>query len=400
MRPFFQNYLINRKPIKIVIFDFMKRKVFFGFIIFCLGWMFFSGSCKNDLDINAPYRESVAVYALISTSDTVNYVRVNRVFLGEGDATQIAQIQDSAYFKPGEVTVYVEKYYNGQKKQTIPFSETFVQLSPGVFNTNQLIYRSTFKFKADTNVTSANIVDFQYKLVVKNNVTGKIFTATTKLVRSIRGCPGSLPGCFFRELPLPAYNVNIPVNGNANVVIGSVVNAKVYNFSYRFYWRDSLFDGTIIPRSLDFTLGTRISNGISGGENIDFSYPGSIFYSTIRDKVPDDSNVMKRLADSISFYFDLGGEEFYWYNEINGTSGSFGQEKPIYTNIDNGGVGFFTGKYRYVFTRKFFNFSDFSQQDSVMSQLTVQNLMQNCKTICKRFKGPGWATNTGGSCCY
>ena len=356
--------------------------------------------CKNELEINAPYRESVAIYAMISTSDTVNYVRVNKVFLGEGDATQIAQIQDSSYFKPGEVTVYIEKYLDGIKRQTIPFGETYLSLQPGVFNTNQLIYRSAFKFKADTNITSSVTKDFQYKLIVKNNLTGKQYTATTKLVRSIRGCPGSLPGCFFRELPIQAYNVNIPVNGNANVVIGSVVNAKVYNFSYRFHWRDSLSDGTIIPRNQDFVIGTRITNGTLGGEQVDFSYPGSIFYNTLRDKVPDDNSVMKRLADSISFYFDLAGEEFYLYNEINGVSGSFGQEKPIYTNIDGGAVGFFTGKYRFVFTRKFFNFSDFSQQDSVMSQITVQNLMTNCKVICKRFKGPGWADNTGGSCCY
>ena len=357
-------------------------------------------SCNNDLDINAPYKESVAIYAMISTSDTVNYVRVNKVFLGQGDALAIAQIQDSAYFKPGEITVYIEKYYNGIKKATIPFSEEYLTIQPGVFNQNQLIYKTNYKFKADTNVTASVIQDFQYKLVVKNNLTGSVYTSTTKLVRNIRGCPGALPGCFFRELPIPAYNVNIPVNGNANVVIGSVVNAKVYNFSYRFYWRDSLLDGTIIPRSLDFVIGKKVTNGISGGEEVDFSYAGSIFYNTIRDKVLDDNNVIKRLADSISFYFDLAGEEFYWYNEINGVSGSFGQEKPIYTNIDGGAVGFFTGKYRHVFTRKFFNFADYSQQDSVMSQLTVQNLMTNCRTICKRFKGPGWADNSGGSCCY
>ena len=41
-------------------------------------------SCKNDLDALAPYKESIAVYGLIDPADSVNYIRVNRVFLGSG----------------------------------------------------------------------------------------------------------------------------------------------------------------------------------------------------------------------------------------------------------------------------------------------------------------------------
>ena len=145
-------------------------------------------SCKNDLDALAPYKESIAVYGLIDPADSVNYIRVNRVFLGSGSAVDVAQIQDSVYFRPGEATVTVEKYWNGTLKQKYVFSETYEKpLQPGVFNTNQLIYKSTQKFKADSSIGNFSGNYFEYKLVVKNNKTGAVFSSKKiNLIKEIK----------------------------------------------------------------------------------------------------------------------------------------------------------------------------------------------------------------------
>ena len=72
------------------------------------------------------------------------------VFTGR-NINQIAQVQDSVYFNPGEATVVIEKYWNGVLKQKYNFSETFEKpIDQGVFNVNQLIYKSTQKFKSDS----------------------------------------------------------------------------------------------------------------------------------------------------------------------------------------------------------------------------------------------------------
>jgi hypothetical protein len=60
-------------------------------------------SCHNKLEVLAPYKESVSVYGLLNQDDTVNYIRIGRVYLGEGNAVQMAAVQDSVWFKPGEL---------------------------------------------------------------------------------------------------------------------------------------------------------------------------------------------------------------------------------------------------------------------------------------------------------
>ncbi|MBK8876748.1 MAG: hypothetical protein IPN13_23830 [Bacteroidetes bacterium] len=45
------------------------------------GSMLFS-ACDNDIDLLAPYKEIGVVYGLINPKDTVQYVRIQRAFLG------------------------------------------------------------------------------------------------------------------------------------------------------------------------------------------------------------------------------------------------------------------------------------------------------------------------------
>jgi hypothetical protein len=111
--------------------------------------LLFFHSCKNDLDVLAPYKESVAIYGLLDNTDTINYIRVNKVFLGEGDATYMAQNADSVYFQPGEISVKLERIKNGltvsvtnpsTASMQINLRDTLIPLSSGSFNTQQRIY--------------------------------------------------------------------------------------------------------------------------------------------------------------------------------------------------------------------------------------------------------------------
>ncbi len=169
----------------------MKKLI--AFCLFGIAGLLFN-SCKNDLDSLAPYSESIVVYSLIDPADSANYVRVNRVFLGEGDANQTAQIMDSVYFKPGEAIVSIEKYWNSIKKQTYVFTETYEKpLEAGAFNSNQLIYKSKQKFKSDSSGKF-----FEYKLIVKNNLSGKIYNS--KNIKLIKFMFGSYFRLFFLQL--------------------------------------------------------------------------------------------------------------------------------------------------------------------------------------------------------
>jgi hypothetical protein len=364
------------------------RKIFvFGILATALT---LTNSCKNDLDSIAPYVESVAVYGLIDQNDSANYIRVNRVFLGKGNANEIAQIQDSAYFRPDEANVVVEKYYNGTRIQTYAFGETYeIPLQPGAFNTNQLIYKSTQKFNSDSLGKY-----FEYKLIVTNNKTGKQYTASTRLINISSLCSGVLgQNCFFSQ-----HNISIlpSVFATTNVKFISPANVGICGVDTRFYYRTVFLDNTEASRYMEFDLGNQKTSTTTGGETMDFSFKGASFYKTLPEKVQDESNLKERVMDSMAFVFKFAGTEYSLYREINGTSGSFGQEKPIYTNISNGGVGVFSSRTSIRVVKKMYNCGGGTNQQDVLTDQTRNALTTDPTTCHLLFRGPGGcAPNTG-----
>lgn len=63
-------------------------------------------SCKNDLDINANWKETIVVYGMLNVNDSVQYVRIAKAFLNENTgALQVAKISDSLYLDSAVVTL-------------------------------------------------------------------------------------------------------------------------------------------------------------------------------------------------------------------------------------------------------------------------------------------------------
>lgn len=55
--------------------------------------------CNNELDIIDDYRETPVIYGLLNLSDSIQYVRVQKAYLGEGNALLMAQYSDSIYYR-------------------------------------------------------------------------------------------------------------------------------------------------------------------------------------------------------------------------------------------------------------------------------------------------------------
>ena len=52
-------------------------------------------SCKNTLEVNAPWKETTVVYGLLNVHDTVQYIKINKAFLGNGNEMSFAKVADS-----------------------------------------------------------------------------------------------------------------------------------------------------------------------------------------------------------------------------------------------------------------------------------------------------------------
>ena len=83
----------------------MRNSLFF-FIAFVT--LMFS-ACETDFQLEGEWKDIPVVYAFLSEQDTAYYVRVEKAFLEPGgDATEIAQIPDSIYYKEEQISVSLE----------------------------------------------------------------------------------------------------------------------------------------------------------------------------------------------------------------------------------------------------------------------------------------------------
>jgi hypothetical protein len=59
-------------------------------------------SCDNDLDVLEEYTEIPVIYGLINPASTTFEIRVQKAFLGAGNALLMAQETDSTYYNPSD----------------------------------------------------------------------------------------------------------------------------------------------------------------------------------------------------------------------------------------------------------------------------------------------------------
>lgn len=325
----------------------MLKKVLFIALAFAI----FS-SCHNDLEVLAPYKESVSIYGLLNQDDTVQYVRVQKVFLGPGNAITMAQNPDSCYFKPGQLKVSLQRLKNGipvsvdnpaTTNMEIVLTETYVTVDSGVFNRNQLLYKTNHPIYEDS----------QYKLIVHNNSSKADFAS--KAIGLVRDFSNQLTYGQQQSVITPAYSfVNIVPSLGGQVIckFGSAVNTGVCGLKLRFYYTEYPISGPAVSKSTDFELGSQYTQNSTGSETIDLTYVGDGLMNSMVNQIGINSNVHHRTADSIHFLLNGAGYDVALYNQVNTTT-TLSQDKPYYTNIV-GGVGIFSARREYSLRKRLY----------------------------------------------
>src|SRR5256885_621227 len=104
----------------------------------------FINSCKTDFDIIAPYKETTVVYGLLDPAANVQYIKINKAFLGEGNALVMAQQRDSTNYKPGSLDVKLQEIVFGQVVKTLQLdTTTAIAKDAGIFsNPYQVLYKT------------------------------------------------------------------------------------------------------------------------------------------------------------------------------------------------------------------------------------------------------------------
>jgi len=257
-------------------------------------------SCKTDVDLLAPYKEVMVIYGVLDPTDSVQYIRINKAFLGEGNAYTFAQVADS--FQYADVLdVKLERYKNNNFAGAINL-ERFEgpPLKDGIFaSAPNYLYRTTG--------LDSIYQDSEYKLVVTNTQTGNVVTSKTIIVSKV----GSItnPASF-----QPAVNFADPVNPFITKFTRGD-NAKYYDLNIRFsyYEKEIANPSNSQIKSVFFRI-----NGVEylSNNSLEIAVPYSAFYSALKRTIPVDL-LVTRTARSVDLIWVGGAEELYTYYQVN-----------------------------------------------------------------------------------
>lgn len=316
------------------------KKLFYILIVF-LG--VFHVSCETDIDVNAEYKDITLVYGLIDPADSNHYIKVNRAFLGEGNALDLAADADNFNYPADELTVLVEAYNDGALVNTYTATRTVNEIPKdnGIFDDSEnVLYRFT---------EPAINRQFTYQLKIYNNALGKEITSETKIVRNPNiGTPSKQQklALWIGNLATGTFADRI-VNGTSGEDVGRLDATLVFKYHEHYTLASGLAP---VTKTLTMSLGERQTTTTLGGETVEWEISGASFFDNISREIPAPNTVpffSHRELDNVSFEINIAGTELNTFMLVSAPSTSVNQDKPKYTNVENG-IGIFSSRSKYL----------------------------------------------------
>jgi len=300
-------------------------------------------NCSTDFDINGEYRETSAVYALLDASESVHYVRIDRAFLSGNESALLLAIDPNQIYYGDELKARIEEYSGGSLVATYDLQRVDgdtlgIPKQEGIFaDIPNILYRFS---------TTLN-QDHSYKIVATDTLTNVTFSAQTEIVNTFKVTNPNDDNLFPQS-----FNISPP--GSYSFKWISAKDAIFYDLFLRFEYREGIYDdvtGVITftdTAYVDWKFASNfLGDGLSGGSSLTFKIEGSAFYDFIQKTFQPDANPnVVRIADSVKFLINAGGQELYnYYLYTNSSLGiTEGQIGDIYTNVENG-LGVFSSRF-------------------------------------------------------
>tara|TARA_B100001121_G_scaffold181323_1_gene158143 strand:- start:151 stop:1359 length:1209 start_codon:yes stop_codon:yes gene_type:complete len=349
----------------------VKRLIYFFFISITFY------NCENEIDINSDWEEIPVLYAILDggAKDDCNgngildqndnlpcndqYIRIQKSFLGEFPADQMAQESDSIYYSPNDILVWVEEMCNNNTDTiSVELIQSDEKPDDGYFSSENHYY---FKFSNPLKLyeNGESGPKCQYKVVFLNPLSGKKTSGIVQIIKPIdTKIPTSLSGSrhgVLKEIPDHVAN-DSPISG---LRIRPSENGKLYKFFLRFnYVEVDISTGEEKSLYVDWNFSpitATESQYTSGGTWVDLDFRPFDFFSFLASSIPENDNVYRYPK---GIYFDNGttphGQidpavyfpclEFHFevldldlFNYLNSQLPSgLTQSRPLYSNIDNG----------------------------------------------------------------
>ncbi len=288
-------------------------------------------SCDTKVNINAPWKDITVVYGLLDQTDTIHYIKVNKAFLGDESAYEMAQHSDSLNYNQVNVTLKKVNLNNNSVVQVFSFRDTVVDKQPGIFATdNNKVYYYRGKILGD----NESAEDYRYDLEVYVVDRNKTVTASTKLLKNV-------------NILNPPYSDYVSIDFTApspyKVKWETSEGARLFQLKVRFHYYE-LTDSDTTEKTIDMSFAQKTSINSLGGQELSNEISLNDFINFLKRNIPVDPNVTRVVKkEAMDFFVYSGSEDLYKYMQISSPSNSMVQDRPFFTNINNG-VGLFSAR--------------------------------------------------------
>lgn len=296
--------------------------------------------CKEEpFNPRADWKDISIIYGLLDPADETHYVRINKAFLGPGNAVIWAQNPDSIYYPLEDIDAKVIQY-NTNGKAVNTYSLTPIELEDkeqGVFAKKNIVYQFTKK------ISLREESGHTYNIEIVNNKTGKTITSE-------------------KNIPLVNFSMYRGINrGPAEfdpqktaqtLNLDPISNCRSFDAYYVFYYGEAPA-GTrdTALYSIDSLVWHMASTTVSkNATDAKITYNPQSFYAFLKTELPDEPNKTWRIVRNTNKTIIWGGDEtLFYYVNVNKPSGVV-TERPEYTNListtnDDDVFGIFCSRY-------------------------------------------------------
>jgi hypothetical protein len=349
-------------------------------------------SCESDFNLTGEYQEKALIYGLLDPTDNPNpgsnpngvvgnghFFRIQKAFLGEESAFIMALEPDSSYFKPEDLFVELVEY-NGVTETNRWVLDTVTIANKDTGNpddqTIDFFGPSQRLYKTRTDGTLSQNVNIdptrEYEVTLKKRPAG-VSTMTIANMADVE----PIADARTEIIDLASFRWNAP--NQTSQTQGITQRMDLFNTSgdykdytlrfdvadravryevwLRFYYREVIL-GVETVKYIEWRVSSfELESGVSSwqvqlsaegifsriGSELD-QVPNVIRYIGLADGAAGDPDPNDGSSQDFEIEIRLAGEELFQYIDINNPSNSGAlQDKPVYTNVNNG-LGVFSSR--------------------------------------------------------
>ena len=288
-------------------------------------------SCDQEIDINDDWEDVGVVYGLLNPNANVNWVRIERGYLGTEPASASFHQPDSLYYDTLQVFLYgIDQDGDTIDTRTL-IKDQSINLDSGLFTTEDYrLYRT--KDTLPANLGRLN-QDLTYHLrVVKVGTNFEDTKASTELVEPRI----SSTSAFGSADPTQMLPPNQRPEYTGQIAWYDSDRAEMYEIDVYFYYREyNTSTGITVSKSFKSEFETQIGPFSPITRPRESNKNQQDLYEAIAANVPVDEDVL-RFYDKMRIDIWAGGEMLRRFIQLNEPTSSLSQTRPEFMQVENG----------------------------------------------------------------